>query len=128
MDTGTSLVVMPDDLRASLASALNAKEDANSGLLVADCSSDLPTVALRLGGKDFAITPEDLISAAVPVNSSALASAYGIKQGSIACLLPFAGGQASTEAEQTAPMIIVSLCLALPLSLLRSSPTFPSGS
>ncbi|EIN12892.1 acid protease [Punctularia strigosozonata HHB-11173 SS5] len=106
MDTGTSLVVMPNASWSALADALDAKEDNTSGLLVADCSSELPTVALRIGGKDYNFAPEDLALGVIPINSSALAKAYDMKQGSIACLLPFAGGQESSELDETAPMII----------------------
>ncbi|EIN12788.1 acid protease [Punctularia strigosozonata HHB-11173 SS5] len=107
MDTGTSLVSMPDDAFTALASALHAHIDKTTGTMWVNCSSTLPPVALRLGGKDYAFAVEDLVTEVQPVESSEMAQQVGLKQGSLACLLPFMAGQDTSELGQgTTPMII----------------------
>ncbi|EIN12681.1 acid protease [Punctularia strigosozonata HHB-11173 SS5] len=105
MDTGTSLIVMPNATWQALATAIGAKPGPGN-LLVRNCTS-LPVVALRIGGKDYSIATEDLVLDAIEINSQQLSDKYGFAQGTTACLLPFVGGQQSTEVNETAPLMIM---------------------
>jgi hypothetical protein len=111
MDTGTSLVFMPNAAFSALAAAIHAQVDQTTGMMFIDCATSLPTIALRLGGKDYAFAMEDLVANVTQVNSSAAAQAMGVEQGHLACMLPFMPGQDSSELGQDAPMIIVSRLL-----------------
>ncbi|EIN04225.1 acid protease [Punctularia strigosozonata HHB-11173 SS5] len=104
MDTGTSLVVMPDAIFDALTTAMGAKVVQGAAFML--CDSVPANVSLRLGGKDYGFALEDLVLGAVPVNTTALSQQLGFPEGTLACLLPFSGGQSQSELGQTAPMII----------------------
>jgi hypothetical protein len=106
MDTGSTIVTLPTTIFDAVAQAIKGTTDQNGNLYV-DCSSTLPDIALRIGGKDYAFAAEDLAMDVFPVNSTQLAQLTGVKQGNIACILPFVGGDGLSDG-QSAPMAIVS--------------------
>ena len=109
MDTGTSIIAMPDVVLREVATAMGAKSDSSGSSLAFDCTSGkLPTVAFRFGGNDFEIAAEDLVTIVLPVNDSTVARAFDVKMGALLCVIPFSGGQESSELDQQSPMIIVS--------------------
>mmetsp|Transcript_12549 Transcript_12549/g.21224 ORF Transcript_12549/g.21224 Transcript_12549/m.21224 type:complete len:350 (-) Transcript_12549:63-1112(-) len=60
VDSGTSLLVGPDDAVASITSALNATENF-AGEYFVDCDADLPTMVVNLNGIAYPLEGKDLI-------------------------------------------------------------------
>eukprot|EP00931_Biecheleriopsis_adriatica_P087078 TRINITY_DN615_c0_g1_i1.p1 TRINITY_DN615_c0_g1~~TRINITY_DN615_c0_g1_i1.p1 ORF type:complete len:424 (-),score=80.07 TRINITY_DN615_c0_g1_i1:89-1273(-) len=59
VDSGTSLLVGPEDELTAMAAMLGAQKMRN--LWVIDCWGPSPSIAFTLGGKDFALNGQDLI-------------------------------------------------------------------
>jgi len=59
VDSGTSLLVGPQDDVAGVAYQLGAEEQ--QGMYIADCSVDLPTVSFSFGGRAFTLQGKDLV-------------------------------------------------------------------
>lgn len=61
LDTGTSLIVMPEKIAAKINSQLSAQYSSESGYFMFDCSkvSSFPDLYLSLNGVDFSLSPSD---------------------------------------------------------------------
>ncbi|EIN04481.1 acid protease [Punctularia strigosozonata HHB-11173 SS5] len=103
MDTGTDLVVMPDNMFDAVSKAMGAT--VIQGAAYVDCSSMPTNVALRIQSKDYHFALEDLVRGVVDINSKTLSQEFGFKEGTQVCKLAWEGGQDDTEDGQT-PMII----------------------
>jgi hypothetical protein len=124
MDTGSTIVTLPQSTFSALATTVNATVD-DAGNFIVDCSTTMPSIALRIGGKDYSFSMEELMLEVVPINSTALAQASGLQEGSLACVLPFTAGGDT-------PQAIVSHChpflLNSSLYLTLFSSEMPSSS
>jgi hypothetical protein len=110
VDTGTTLVCFTHSLTKELAKMLGGHLDKYGDLYV-DCSSTIPTIALRLNGSDYEFSMEDLVIDVIPVNTTELSKQTGVREGRIACILPFTDF-ASDDLQGSPPKAIVSLRIA----------------